>query len=244
MTVNWRHGWFLDRAPLVGVVSSGGTGSAGKYYFEVKLTTTNGFASGTGVFGICNSGATLARIVDVSVNIAQGPGAITVYGDPNGGSNMFGYPGKTGLVGPGTWALNQTMGLAVDTINHKLWVRVPAGTWIGNGFTADPVTGVNGADWASGGLSPVTGNIYAFVGGTNTSGVSFGGVTVNFGATAFVLALPTGYSAWGATEILNPADNSNLTLSGGNLVANAASAIVGTNGPAAIVRSRGRKAQS
>lgn len=246
MTANWRHGWFLDSAPLVAAKSSGGTGSAGKYYFEVKLTTTNGFATGSGVFGICNSGANLARIVDVNVNVAQAQtaGAIVWTGDPNGGNNAWGYPTKLTLGGPGQWNLDEIFGVAIDTVNKLVWVRKPSGVWVGNGNPSpDPVTGAEGVDFASAD-HPVTGNIYAFAGGTNTNPASYGGVTLNFGATAFSIAAPTGFSAWGASEILNPADNSNLTLSGGNLVADAASAITGTNGPAAIVRSRGRKAQS
>jgi hypothetical protein len=247
MSANWRHGWFLDRAPLVKAQSIGGFGSAGKYYFEVTLTSTSGFGSGSACFGICNSSANLPRIVDAAVNVAQAQtaGAIVIAAAPDGGSNAWGYPTKLDLIGPGTWTLNQVMGVAVDTVNKLLWVKnISAGTaWKGNGGPlSDPSTGADGADFATAN-HPVTGNIYAFVGAGDGDGLSGGGARVNFGATAFTGALPTGYAAWGATDTLNPDDNSNLTLSGGNLIATALREIAGTNVPQAIVRSRGKKAQ-
>lgn len=247
--MNWRGGWWLDCAPKVTAVqSSGGAGPAGKYYFEVKLSTTGGFSTSSACFGICNSSVILYETIDANVNIAQAntAGAILLYGDPNGGNNAWGYPTKLNMTGPGTWTLNQVMGVAVDTIAKRLWTKnITAGTpWNGNGGASpDPATGVNGIDFATSD-HPVTGNIHAFVGGSNTNPSTYGGATINFGATAFAGTPPTGFSAWGASDFLNPEANSNLTLSGGNLIANAASAIAGANAPMNIVRSFGRKAQA
>lgn len=45
-------------------------------------------------------------------------------------------------------------------------------------------------------------------------------VTANFGGTAFNMAAPSGYSAWGSTDTWNPSDkNTNITLTNGNLTA-------------------------
>lgn len=52
---------------------------------------------------------------------------------------------------------------------------------------------------------------------TGSAGAPYAKGTFNFGATSFTGTIPTGFSAWGATDTINSGDNSNLLLSNGSL---------------------------
>lgn len=155
---------------------------AGKVYLE----QTVGAVSQGSFLGACNP-ATAMGPVGVSV-------ASTIGGaDPNS-FNFFNADGSINQGGVTLALLGAytAVGFAIDFAAGKFWGRrlLPTvGNWNGSG-AADPATGVGGLTLPagiSGGnpLFPVSG-----VAGLDT-------VTINFGAGAFVGAIPAGFVAWG-----------------------------------------------
>jgi hypothetical protein len=89
------------------------------------------------------------------------------------------------ITGMSTYIIGDNIGMAVDIGNNRLWMRLNGGLWNNNG-SADPVGNVGGAD-----ISYMSPPFFVWVYGTN-SGVE----TVNFGATAYAFAAPSGYGNW------------------------------------------------
>lgn len=236
MTALAPYGWWLDYQPASALAfSQPAVVAAGGYYFEV--TITSGGADGTGgygiLFGICNASTVLVGTVANAINAAQPNSAGACFtssraNNPTETTLGWGYPNRpTGIPVEAT-GLTAVYGVAIDTTNKKVWWRnitdaSPAAGLYGGGTninTGNPATNVQGADFSSGGPSPVTGPIYILVGASHGATTAKGTGTVNFGASAFTGTAPSGFvsieSAFpGAT--LNPADNSNLVLSNGNL---------------------------
>lgn len=232
----WRYGWWLDGHPAAsGVfVTSQAVITAGKYYWEV--TITSGGADGTSGYGIllgvCSRAMVLTGTVATAINLAQpnsqyGAFINTRANNPIESANGWGYPARAGGIAveimgapPGVY------GVAINTITHKVWWRnitdnSPAGFWGGGGNSGDPVTGAEGADISASGPSPVLGNVYAMVGASHGAAAAKGAGSINFGASAFTGAVPTGYVSIESVfpgANLNSADNSNISLSGSNLV--------------------------
>ena len=78
--------------------------------------------------------------------------------------------------------------IAADLDNRKTWFRIGAsGSWNGSGG-GDPATN-------SGGLSMPSGTMVPFCGFGGVPGGAGNVVTANFGATAFVGAVPVGFTA-------------------------------------------------
>lgn len=110
--------------------------------------------------------------------------------------------------------------LAIDLTNNKIWARASGdstGDWNASG-TANPATNTGGFDITS----VNSGTVYLAYSGFYTSSVA-DTVTLNAGASTFHGSIPSGFSAWDATggTTWNASDNSNLTLSNGNLTASA-----------------------
>lgn len=233
--MTWRAGWYVDCAPRSYIVkSSGGALAAGKYYFEV--TITSGGADGTNGYGIlvgvCTSTAVLTGICITALNAAQANQAGAAFfnsraNNPFSAANGWGYPNQIGDIPVEAVGTTAVYGVCLDTINHKLWFRnitdaSPAAGKFAGGTNPDgePQNNLYGADISASGPSPITGSVFIMVGASHGSGSAKGAGTVNFGASAFTGTPPTGfvsiYSVYPGAA-LNPADNSNLTLSNGNL---------------------------
>jgi hypothetical protein len=120
-----------------------------------------------------------------------------------------------------------TVGVALDLNNRKVWFRkAPSGDW-NNNSTHNPATGV-------GGITIPTGTMVPFVTFGGAGGAAGNVMTANFGASAFVGAVPSGFAAgWtaAAADVIGPSsavanriavfgDTSGKTLAdGGKLIA-------------------------
>lgn len=195
-------------------------GASQKLYFEFTLTHSfvAGFDAGIAGFGIAGASASLAAAGDwgsSASQIAEAEICGSIHNSQGAGS-AIGYPTK--WVGINSGALNRVYACAVHRSVKLIWFRdvTGAGAWKGNGTgTQDPATDQNGFDYSG----VIAASIYAFGGVTHNNFLgNYGEGVLNFGATAFVGAIPSGYRAWGAAETLNSADKSaNITLSGGDL---------------------------
>lgn len=144
--------------------------SAGKYYVEFTATWLSGSTSvGVGI------ASTLFSAVPTNQCSVLLTGNINLNG-----SNT----GKTlGALGAGA-----VIGMALDASGKLIWFRKgAAGLWLGSAG-ADPAAGIGGQD-----ISAIAaGALFCWI----SQGSSTGEVTVaNFGASAFVGAVPSGYTA-------------------------------------------------
>lgn len=231
----WRYGWWLDghQASSLVVASSGLALPAGKYYFEVSLTSagadgTNGWGL---LCGICNASTVLTGTVATAINLAQ-PNSVGGCFFNSNGNNPFtsgagwGYPDRPNGIPIEAVGTSAVFGIAVDTINKKVWWRnitdnSPSGKYSGgadpNGV---PSTNTFGADFSGAGPSPVTGDIYVLIGASHGGTTNRATGTMNFGFSVFSDPIPSGFSSIESVypgAALNPSDNSNLVLSNGNL---------------------------
>lgn len=157
-------------SPNGGVRGAGGL-SSGKYYFEFAYTTinTNGFGTGIALASATVVGTSGTGIVSINRTTGQ----IVVNGTGSGIA--------LGIINPAT-----IVGIAVDLTSKLIWFRfAPAGNW-NNNVANNPATGAGGVNIAT--IS--TGPLYPiFYGQLNDK------CTANFGATAFVGAVPSGFTA-------------------------------------------------
>ena len=143
------------------------TAQTGKVYCEMKADVM-----ANKVFGIA----------DLSAMTYPGANAKSfgLYGNGSGGINAtfpaWGVPFATGNI----------VSMAVDLTAKLVWFRVNGGNWNAGG-TADPATGVGGFD-----ISAYTGTVHYFIVSGNNTVKS----TVNFGATAYAYAVPSGFVSW------------------------------------------------
>ena len=230
-----EYGWFLDGHPSGTLIAASGGASiaAGKYYFEVTLVDSgNGSDSGWGMaVGIASATMTsLFDIVDAAVNNPQAASTqanfFTVKDNTSNGAG-WGYPLRPTGISP--VAEGAVIGVAVNTIAKTIyWRNVTTASVWNLDAASDPVTGAGTTNlWSDLGNSPITGNIYILVGADLGNSGGFGSAyteegrgTVNFGASAFTGTAPTGYvsiESVFAGAALNPNDNSDRTLSNGNL---------------------------
>lgn len=147
--------------------------TSGKLYFEMAFSALTGADSGGGV---CGTGANFASLgADASRGALQFKnGAIYVNGvtNVNGGSIS-----------------GQTLCVAVDLTNNKIWFRVNGGNWnndvIGN---QNPATNTGGKD-----ISAITGNGLLILASVTAASET---CTLNAGASAFAQTAPSGFSGW------------------------------------------------
>jgi hypothetical protein len=161
--------------------------TSGKFY--VEFTVTN-YAGGAGVgFGI---GTTPSIYSDMSTFSTHG-NMIFVVGH-NGAGPIWSDTNNSGLNLGRALATGDVIGVALDLTIRKAWFRIsPSGLW-NNVPGHDPTNPVSG-----GGFGVPAGTIVPFV----TFGSSFSGaagvsgnvITANFGASSFVGAVPSGYTA-------------------------------------------------
>lgn len=147
--------------------------TSGKWYYEATFVE---FSSSFIIAGIANSSAGLGTFIGADAN---GIAVLNTGDYYTGGAATPLFP-----------ALSEgnVLGIALDLDARLVWFRVGAGNWNNSG-TADPATGTGGISLPAG-MS--TGAVYAAV-SVQTTGDQF---TVNFGATAFANAPPSGYSAF------------------------------------------------
>jgi len=147
--------------------------SSGKYYWEYTLTTLGQFTNTVGLALIGASYASLSGNMVGVVGLGTGSGDIWVNN-------------TTSLDSLGARAQGNVIGVAADFTARLIWFRVaPSGNWNGSG-AANPATGTGGVN-----ISALSGALFPMF------GVNGGGdvVTANFGDSAFVGAVPSGYTA-------------------------------------------------
>lgn len=152
--------------------------TSGKFYFET--TITNQGAGGNVGCGICTTTAVYTSLG------TSGAGGAQMY--PASG-NIWANGGNSGF-SLGARATGQVIGIAVDLTNRKAWFKKVDGTptnWNGNA-THDPATTVGGVTIPAGTVLPSC----TFGGTSGVAGIVF---TSNFGATAFVGAVPSGFAS-------------------------------------------------
>jgi hypothetical protein len=172
-------------------VASASGKSSGKYYFEVTLTTfVAGSGVGAGVGTAATSYGTQSAFPNGAHCLAVGFGGSGNI-DTSGGNSGFSL---------GALASGDVICVAVDFTNSRIWFRKgAAGLW-NNASGHDPTIG-NGT---GGGVTFTPASLVPFVtygthGFGGQAGQSGNVMTANFGATAFVGTVPSGYtSGWPA----------------------------------------------
>jgi hypothetical protein len=154
-------------------VAAEATRTSGKYYYEA---TINNVTNGGLYIGFANQ-ASLALTTDMETQ------ASSVLVDNGGFVFIAGVNSASGL---GTMAAAMVIHCAIDLTNNLVWFAMGGGTWNASG-TANPATGVGGlsiSGLTAGGKAPALGM-------WNASDVS-----VNFGQSAYNLAIPSGFVNW------------------------------------------------
>ncbi|MGY4499170.1 hypothetical protein ACVWYH_003101 [Bradyrhizobium sp. GM24.11] len=152
--------------------------SSNKYYFEVTYTTsTTGANVGVGVGTTASTYTSMGNSAITGAECYMGTGNIW-----SGGA----YQHKT----VGGFVFGNTIGVAVDFDNRAIWFKkLSGGNWNGSSG-ANPATN-------SGGVTIPAGLYVPFVTFGGSSGGSGGKFTANFGGSAFVGSLPSGFvSGW------------------------------------------------
>lgn len=150
-----------------GVRSVGVEHSTGKWYLEFTNILSGG---GGGKYGFTAAADTLGSAGQCGVNptgFVQGPvGSAALGSSPDG----------------------HTLCLALDLDNLRLWARLDAGAWSTVGGIANPATNAGGVD-ITGVVTPL--HIYLW-----EQSFGAGHATLNAGGSAFLQAVPAGFSAW------------------------------------------------
>lgn len=174
-------------------ISEGHT--TGKYYFEITWATMGGFLNG-GEIGIATTTATNFDIISHAADTVQLTQGNFFDGAPiwSGGVETGFRLGGTGLLGP-YLAAGFVIGIAVDLDNRTAWFKVASPSFLGNFWngvsTANPATNTGGVSVPAGTIIPVVG-----------WGLNLDVYEANFGLTAFVGAVPSGFTAgWTAGSV-------------------------------------------
>jgi len=149
--------------------------SSGKYYFEVTVGAMHGNNNGVGVV--------TAATTYTQFGVGQGGPVIGFLGGA-----IFANNANTG-VALGAIVTGNVVSLAVDFATGAAWFRKNGGLWNNSG-TADPATGTGGL---GSGVIPAA----PMLGFGGTGALANDAMTANFGQTAFVYAVPSGFtSGW------------------------------------------------
>lgn len=175
---------------------------------SVHLTLSNGnltaTADGSGDNGLATSTTAYAQSSG-ELRYAEFSGIANFSSGSNGGLGVA-NPSvvSTGAAGEAYYvnisgspllgsADGQTIGVAIDLINNKVWFRyISDGLW--NGTTTafqNPETNTGGFD-----LTVIPGDIAPFMFFVTTGQIA----TINYGALPFAGVLPAGYIAWDGTR--------------------------------------------
>ena len=143
-----------------------------KRYYEETVNTVSSQASA----GLANNS------VGFSNGRWLGEGVNSVGYENNG--NVYAGGSQIGTVG--TFGNGAVISVAVDFAAGKVWFRLNGGNWNGSP-SADPATNTGGLTHG------VTGDLYpGYM--LQYDGTTASQVTANFGATAFIYAVPSGFS--------------------------------------------------
>lgn len=154
-------------------VRAGASKLAGKYYFEGRYPSD--IVTANQLVGIGSATASLSQYLGQSAQSGGLDGAGNIQGI---GAGTDGDPN-----------LGDIISVAVDCDNKRIWFRVNGGIWNGSAGN-NPTTNVGGKSFAG-----FTGPVFPMWNG----GFSHGVFIVNFGATAFAYAVPSGFtSGWPA----------------------------------------------
>lgn len=168
------HFTFWGTAPLVG-----------KPYFEVICTLCSADHSFGVIFeeiGIAN--ASQANTDYLGHNTTSG--GYRGAGSPGAGTLIFNF-GSQGVDPACAFTQGNTVGVAVDVPNKKLWFTIDGSTWCGSTGADDPVAGTGGMDLSA---VPVTTPWFPAA----TINTAPGRLTLKTGG-GFTFAIPTGFTA-------------------------------------------------
>jgi hypothetical protein len=152
--------------------------TTGKYYYEITVTNFSGFGATCG-FGVGTTTSTYTGMGGGADTGVQLHTCNSFLGDKiyaNGSPTTVDYLGDL--------THGETVGFAVDLSNRKMWFRLaPSGDW-NHSATYNPATNVGGITIPAGTMVPfttfnATGNVH----------------TANFGASAFIGSVPSGFTA-------------------------------------------------
>jgi hypothetical protein len=151
--------------------------STGLYYYEVTPNVISG--TGAWIIGIGNATASVSNFVGNDANSIGVTAAGTIWFNSAN-------PVPPSPVAP--YTVGNTVGVAVDLTNKKIWFRTNAGNW-NNDVIANqnPVGNVGGA-----GFSTSTGPWFPMWNG----GAVNDQVTASFGATTYAQPVPSGFGNW------------------------------------------------
>jgi hypothetical protein len=153
--------------------------TAGKYYFELKVTTwVAGFSNSLGI-------GTTASTYDNMGGSNATVGANTLMMNGNLSANGVDLGINVGGLNGGP-----TLGIAVDLTGRKIWFRNS-----GNGNWNSAVSSGNNPATNVGGITVPAGTMVPFVTFGGFTGASGNVVVANFGDSAFNSAVPSGYTA-------------------------------------------------
>jgi hypothetical protein len=156
-----------------GMVGSTNFLGSGKYYFEYTNTQKS---AGTGhYFGMLLSTGVVGDMTSGLKSTTAAPAGTTIIysNDVNTGKTI------------GTAASGNVYAYAIDLTGRLAWIRRAGGNWNGDA-AANPATGVGGVTIGAGSFAPA---VYFSTSGLNDS------LTANFGASAFVGTVPSGFTA-------------------------------------------------
>ena len=154
-------------------LDSASTASAVKYYWEITITVRTDVHG----YGIANAAA------DLQGYAGKDNGQIGWAED----GNIFYNNGFIGTIQG--YAASDTICLAWDAGNQKIWFRTNGGNWNNAAIgSQNPATNTGGTSLATLDAGPY----YALA---KLSGINDAS-TVNFGATAFAQTMPSGFSRW------------------------------------------------
>lgn len=152
--------------------------TSGKYYFEGTLTSV--YAAGNYGIGVGTIASTFTNMGTSAIT-----GALVYHVSGNIWANGSTTGSNIGVIGS-----TSIIGVAVDLDNRKIWFKKVSGApgnWNGSG-AADPATNVGGITVPAGTMVP----FLTFGGSSGTAGIVH---TVNFGASSFTGAVPSGFTS-------------------------------------------------
>jgi hypothetical protein len=167
--------------------------NSGKLYFEYTCTT---WTSNCGV-GVANSRAVLSTVAGNPLNasfVQGGNGNVWVNGAQVSGASL------------GARANGDVIGVAIDLNTPLIWYRVaPSGNW-NNAAGANPATGVGGIPIIS-----ITSALIPLFGLFAVNSNVAQSITANFGDSAFVGAVPAGFTGGFTSGFVLPANEAIAT---------------------------------
>ena len=154
--------------------------TSGKWYVEFTCVAVSGNIDGVGT----------VNSFGVSLNGFMGSDSVrAAWGIYTNGQVLSNFTAPS-VVNAFTYTVGDVVGLAIDLDNQRLWANKNGIlTWLGTTGTPNPATNTNGLD-----LSQSLSNNCRVYPAVNLSGGS-AQFTANFGATAFIGTVPSGFTA-------------------------------------------------